>query len=140
MFEMYSITTSGYSQMITKQKHFNNESFLFFFNCCLTVAWPTLCHYQAENLTNPMLIIIFVKFWPEGHQEPYKYITLIFSSNTSFAKNCGSALLICEKCYHNTSYGNLNFNVPLPPSNYRDLWDYKHSNIKSIQLVISMFD
>ena len=39
-------------------------------------------------------------------------IDLIFSSNTSFIKNCGSELPIYEKCHHNIIYGALNFHVP----------------------------
>ena len=67
-------------------------------------------------------------------------IDLIFSSNTSFVKNCGSELAIYGKCHHNIIYGNLNFNVPLPPPYYRDIWDYKHVNTESIQKAISNFD
>ena len=67
-------------------------------------------------------------------------IDLIFSSNTSFVKNCGSELPIYEKCYHNIIYGTLNFNVPLPPPYYRDIWDYKHASTESIQKAKSNFD
>ena len=97
-------------------------------------------HSQGNSLTNLMLIITFKQIWPEVHQVPRKYINLIFSSNTSFVKNCGSELLIYEKCHHNIIYGTLNFNVLLPPSYYRDLWDYKHVNTENIQKVISTFD
>ena len=41
-------------------------------------------------------------------------IDLIFSSNTSFVKNCGSDLLILEKCHHIIIYGTLNFDIPFP--------------------------
>ena len=67
-------------------------------------------------------------------------IDLIFSSNTSFVKNCGSELPIYEKCHHNIIYETLNFNVPLPPPYYRDSGDYKHANTESIQKTISNFD
>ena len=67
-------------------------------------------------------------------------IDLIFSSYTSFVKNCGSELPIYEKCHHNIIYGTLNFNVLLPPPYYRDIWDYKHANTESIQKAISNFD
>ena len=40
-------------------------------------------------------------------------IDLIFSSNTSFVKNCGSELSIYDKCRHSIIYGTLNFHVPL---------------------------
>ena len=64
-------------------------------------------------------------------------IDLIFSSNTSFVKNCGIELSINEKCFHNIIYGTLNFDVPLPPPYYRDAWDYKHATTESIQKAIS---
>ena len=67
-------------------------------------------------------------------------IDLIFSSNTSFVKNCGSELSIYEKCHHNIIYGTLNFDIPLPPSYYRDIWDYKNADTDSIQKAISAFD
>ena len=50
-------------------------------------------------------------------------IDLIFSSNNSFVKNCGSEMLIYEKCYHNIIYGTLNFDAPLLPPFCRDVLD-----------------
>ena len=67
-------------------------------------------------------------------------IDLIFPSNTSFAKNCGSELSIYEKCHHNIIYRTLNFNIPLLPPYYRDIWDYKTANTESIQKAILTFD
>ena len=68
-------------------------------------------------------------------------IDLIFFSNSSFVKNCGSELSIYEKCNCNIIYGTLNFDCPSPPpSYYRDIWDYKHANTESIQKAISTFD
>ena len=58
-------------------------------------------------------------------------IDLIFSSNTSFLKICESELSIYEKCHHNIIYGTLNFDIPLPSTCYRDVWDYKHANTES---------
>ena len=51
--------------------------------------------------------------------EPSSCIDLIFSSNASFLKNCGSELSIYEKCHHNIIYGTINFDIPLPPLYYR---------------------
>ena len=59
-------------------------------------------------------------------------IDLIFSSNTSFIKNCGSELSIHEKCHRHNIYETLNFDIPLPPPYYRDVWDYKHANTENI--------
>ena len=67
-------------------------------------------------------------------------IDLIFSSNTSFVKNCGSELSVYETCHHNIIYGSLNFDIPLPPPYYRDILDYKHANTENIQKAMSTFD
>ena len=48
-------------------------------------------------------------------------IDLIVSSNTSFVKDFGSELSVYEKCYHLWNV----IDVPLPPSYYRDVWDYQ---------------
>ena len=47
---------------------------------------------------------------------------------------------IHEKCHYDVIYGTLNFNVPLPPPYYREIWDYKHVNTENIQKAVSMFD
>ena len=33
----------------------------------------------------------------------------------------------------------MNFNVPLPPPYYREIWDHKHVNTENIQKAVSMF-
>ena len=53
-------------------------------------------------------------------------IDLIFSSNVSFIRNYGIEQSIYEKCHHNITYGTLDFNVPLPPPYYREIWDFKN--------------
>ena len=67
-------------------------------------------------------------------------INLIFSLNTSFVKNCESELSIYEKYYLNIIYGPLNFDAPLPPPHYRDVWDLENADTESIQKAISTFD
>ena len=67
-------------------------------------------------------------------------IDLIFCSNVSFIRNYGIEQSIYEKCHHNITYGTLDFNVPLPPLYYRDIWDYKNSDTESIQKAISNLD
>ena len=47
---------------------------------------------------------------------------------------------IHEKCHYDVIYGTLNFNVPLPPPYYREIWDHKHVNTENIQKAVSMFD
>ena len=58
----------------------------------------------------------------------------------NITRNCGIEKTIHEKCHHDIIYGTLNFNVPLPPPYYREIWDYKHANTENIQKAISMFD
>ena len=58
----------------------------------------------------------------------------------SFIRNYGIEQPIYEKCHHNITYGTLDFNVPLPPPYYRDIWDYKNADAESIQNAISNFD
>ena len=43
---------------------------IIFFNCYLAAPRPTLGRCQGDSLTNPMLIIAFYLFRPEGHREP----------------------------------------------------------------------
>ena len=51
-------------------------------------------------------------------------IDIIFSSNVNLMKNCGVEQSFSEKCHHNIFYGTLNFNIPLPPPYFREIWDY----------------
>ena len=37
---------------------------------------------------------------------------------------------IYEKCHQSITYGTLDFNVPLPPTYYREIWDYKMQTLK----------
>ena len=68
------------------------------------------------------------------------YIDLIFSSDLNVTRNCGIEKTIYEKCHNDIIYGTLNFNVPLPPPYYKDIWDYKHANTEKIQKDILLFD
>ena len=61
---------------------------------------------------------------------------LIFSSNVSFIRNYG----IEQSMSYNITYGTLDFNVPLPPPCYREIWDYKNADAEGIQKAISNFD
>ena len=55
-------------------------------------------------------------------------------------KNCEVEQSLYETCHHNIIYRTLNFNVPLPPPYFREIWDYKNANIKCIQKSIYNFD
>ena len=65
---------------------------------------------------------------------------LIFSSNVNFIRNYGIERSIYEKCHHNITFDTLDFNVPLPPPCYREIWDYKNTGTEGIQKAISNFD
>ena len=67
-------------------------------------------------------------------------IYLIFSSNVSFIRNYGIEQSIYEKCRHKITYGTPDFNVPLPPPYYRQIWNYENVDTESIQKAISNFD
>ena len=60
-------------------------------------------------------------------------IDLIVSFNLSFIRNYGIERSIYEKYHHKITNGTLDFNVPLPPPYYREIWDYKNAATKSIQ-------
>ena len=51
--------------------------------------------------------------------ESSSFIDLIFSSNTSFIKNCESEVSIYQKCHHNIICRTLN--IPLPPPHSSDV-------------------
>ena len=61
---------------------------------------------------------------------------MIFVSNTTYL-NTGIEQSIYDKCHHNIIYGELNFDIPLPPPYYRKLWDYKKANTEAMQRAIS---
>ena len=55
--------------------------FLVFFNCYLTVRWPSFGHSQGDSFTNPMLITAFVQVWPKGHREPRNEVGSLSSTD-----------------------------------------------------------
>ena len=67
-------------------------------------------------------------------------IDLILSSNVNVAKNCGVEQSLYKAYHHNIIYRTLNFNIPLPPPYFREIWDHKNPNIGCIQKLIYNFD
>ena len=51
----------------------------------------------------------------------------------NFNNESSSCIEFCKKTVKVTIKGTLNFDKPLPPPYYRDVWDYKHANTESIQ-------
>ena len=46
--------------------------------CYLSPPWPSLSHYQGDNLTNPILItFVCVSYQPKAHQETLNEVELL---------------------------------------------------------------
>ena len=52
-------------------------------------------------------------------------IDLVFSSNVNLMKDCGVEQSLSKTFHHTIIYGTLNFNVPLPPPYFREIWECK---------------
>ena len=65
---------------------------------------------------------------------------MIFFSNVNLKKNCGVEQSLYKTCHQNIIYRTLNFNIPLPPSYFGEIWDNKNANIGCIQKSIYNFD
>ena len=63
-------------------------------------------------------------------------IDLTFSSDLNITRNCGIEKKSHEKCHCDIIYVTLDFNVPLPPPYYREIWDYTHASTENIQKAI----
>ena len=66
-------------------------------------------------------------------------IDLISTSTTNLVTEIGVDPTLEKICYHNLAFGKINFNTPLPPPFYRDIWDYKRGNVEMIQKSITNF-
>ena len=66
-------------------------------------------------------------------------IHLIFALKTTYLTT-GIEQSVYDKCHHIIIYGKLNFDIPLPPSYYRKICDYKKANTEAIQRPISVFN
>ena len=67
-------------------------------------------------------------------------IYLIFNSSTSLVTDFGVNPRLYKTCHHNLIFGKINFNIPLLPSFYRDIWDYKRTTVKIAQKAITNFN
>ena len=52
-------------------------------------------------------------------------INLVFATSPYLISNTGVKLLSFEKCHLSRMYGVIDFKVPLPLSNVREVWNYK---------------
>ena len=53
-------------------------------------------------------------------------IDLLFTTNNKLLYDAEQT--VYNKCHHNIIYGSLNLNILLPPSYYREVWDYKNTD------------
>ena len=60
-------------------------------------------------------------------------INLIFTSYTNLVTDFGVDPTLCKTYHHNLIFEKINFNIPLPPPFYRDIWDYERVNAEMIQ-------
>ena len=67
---------------------------IIFFNCYLVAPRPTLGHCQGDSLTNPMLIIAFYLFRPEGHREPRNEVGFLSPAEHLVGFEPGTLILI----------------------------------------------
>ena len=49
---------------------------------------------------------------------------LIFTSDRNLVTDFGADVILHKTCHHNLIFGKINFNIPLHPPFYRDIWDY----------------
>ena len=70
---------------------------------------------------------------------PSSFIDLIFTSNPSIIVDSGIEKSLFSSCHHDIIYGKINFRVPLPPPQFRTIWDYKNADASSIQRAIENF-
>ena len=50
--------------------------------------------------------------------------------------NYGADLSIFEKCHHDIIFGKINFGIPLPSCNVREVWDHRKTNVERMQKAI----
>ena len=69
----------------------------------------------------------------------FSCIDLIFCNNLNIISNYVVNLSIFEKCHHNIIFEKINIRIPLPPSYVREVWDYRKTNVKSIQKILKKY-
>ena len=63
---------------------------------------------------------------------------MLFTTNSNLPSEVGVEQTIYDKCHHDIIYGSTNFNLPLPPPYYREVWDYKYTDPICIKRAISL--
>ena len=60
------------------------------------------------------------------------FIDLLFTTNRKLLCDVGVKQ---TNCHCNIVYGSLNLSMPFPPPYYRDVWDYKNTDLVCIQVI-----
>ena len=75
--------------------------------------------------------------------DKFSCIDFLFTTNSKLLCDVGveqttSRQTIYNKCYNNIIYGSLNLTIPLPLPYCREIWEYKNTDLISIQRAISL--
>ena len=106
-----------------------------------------MCFWQKYTRGIELDIITMTSGYNKMIDKPTHYINdlsvcidLVFSSNVNFTKYCGVEQWLYQTSQHSIIYRTLNFNVPLSPPYYTEIWNYKNASIRRIQKSKNNFD
>ena len=64
----------------------------------------------------------------------------ILTSNPNLINSSGVEMSLFEKYHHNKVYGNIDFQIHIPPLYMRAFWYYKNASAETIQRSVSSID
>ena len=106
-----------------------------------------MCFWQKYTRGIELDIITMTSGYNKMIDKPTHYINdlsvcidLVFSSNVNFTKYCSVEQWLYQTSQHNIIYRTLNFNIPLSPPYYTEIWNYKNASIRHIQKSKNNFD
>ena len=106
-----------------------------------------MCFWQKYTRGIELDIITMTSGYNKMIDKPTHYINdlsvcidLVFSSNVNFTKYCGVEQWLYQTSQHSIIYRTLNFNIPLSPPYYTEIWNYKNASIRRIQKSKNNFD
>ena len=106
-----------------------------------------MCFWQKYTRGIELDIITMTSGYNKMIDKPTHYINdlsvcidLVFSSNVNFTKYCGVEQWLYQTSQHSIIYRTLNFNIPLSPPYYTEIWNYKNASIRGIQKSKNNFD
>ena len=106
-----------------------------------------MCFWQKYTRGIELDIITMTSGYNKMIDKPTHYINdlsvcidLVFSSNVNFTKYCGVEQWLYQTSQHSIIYRTLNFNIPLSPPYYTEIWNYKNASVRRIQKSKNNFD